>query len=152
MNEDSNIELDGDRGAVITAVIAAGQALQSRLDGALGNIKGISYSEYRLLDAIRKSPNGSASRVELAKTVGLTPSGVTRALRPLEKLGMVETARHPRDARQSLAALTGQGQQLLEDADGVLLDAAAADRALNSLSPTEATTLHSLATRLAPGR
>jgi len=40
--------------------------------------------------------------VDLAAAVGLTPSAVTRALRPLEKLGCVATQKSERDARRSL--------------------------------------------------
>ncbi len=137
-----------DRTRLIASVIAAGNALQGRLDGALGNIKGITYSEYRLLSAIRASPNGSGSRVDLAKAVGLTPSGVTRALHPLEKLGMVETARHPRDARRSLATLTAQGEELVGDADGVIFDATNADAGVQALSAADAETLLALTERI----
>lgn len=117
------MELPDVRQQAVIGVINAGVSLQQRLDSALGHIKGITFSEHRLLAAIHQSPNGSGSRVDLARAVGLTPSGVTRALRPLEKLGMVETIRDDRDARRSLASLTPQGEELLADADGVLADA-----------------------------
>ena len=147
-NQTSLSEMPDDRTTLIASVIAAGNALQARFDGALGNIKGITYSEYRLLGAIRASPNGSGSRVDLAKAVGLTPSGVTRALRPLEKLGMVETARHPRDARRSLATLTAQGDELLRDAEGVISDATNADAGVQALTAADAETLLALTKRL----
>jgi len=52
----------------------------------------------------------------------VSPSGVTRALRPLEKLGYVSTERNDRDARQSLAKLTRGGKELLADVSEVLAD------------------------------
>ncbi len=116
------MEFSDIRHQAVIGVINAGATLQQRLDNALGDIKGITFSEHRLLAAIDHSPNGSGSRVDLARAVGLTPSGVTRALRPLEKLGMVETIRDDRDARRSLASLTEQGRELLSDADGVIAD------------------------------
>ena len=60
--------------------------------------------------------------MDLAHAIGLTPSGVTRALRPLEKLGLISTAKSKRDARLALASLTPAGQELVEDASGVVND------------------------------
>jgi DNA-binding MarR family transcriptional regulator len=40
----------------------------------------------------------------------------------LEKLGFVSTARSKRDARLALASLTPSGQELVEDAAGVVND------------------------------
>jgi len=64
----------------------------------------------------------SATRVDLAAAVGLTPSAVTRALKPLEKMGYVVTEKSDRDARRSLASLTPAGRHLLADAQGVVDD------------------------------
>ncbi len=97
--------------------------LERRLDNSLGSIRGISLAEYRLLRALGDAPNAQASRVDLAHAVGLTPSGVTRALRPMEKLGIVATVRSKRDARLAIAGLTPAGRELLGDASGVVDDA-----------------------------
>lgn len=102
---------------------AAWNRVERRLDQSLGAIRGISLAEYRLLRALGDAPNSQASRVELAEAVGLTPSGITRALRPMEKLGIVSTVRSKRDARLAIAALTPAGRDLLSDASGVVDDA-----------------------------
>ena len=102
------------------AFAAAWGRLEKRLDNSLAAIRGISLAEYRLLKALAEAPSSFASRVDLAHSVGLTPSGVTRALRPLEKLGLVSTARSKRDARLALASLTPAGQELLRDSSTVL--------------------------------
>jgi DNA-binding MarR family transcriptional regulator len=104
------------------AFAAAWNRLEKRLDSSLGAIRGISLAEYRLLRALSDAPNSWASRVDLAQAVGLTPSGVTRALRPMEKLGLVSTAKSKRDARLALASLTPSGQELVADASGVVND------------------------------
>ena len=101
---------------------AAWNRLERRLDSSLGSIRGISLAEYRLLRALADAPNAQASRVDLSHAVGLTPSGVTRALRPMEKLGIVSTAKSKRDARLALAALTPAGRELVNDAAGVVDD------------------------------
>jgi len=104
------------------AFAAAWNRVEKRLDSSLGAIRGISLAEYRLLRALSEAPSSWASRVDLAHTIGLTPSGVTRALRPLEKLGLISTAKSKRDARLALASLTPAGQELVEDASAVVND------------------------------
>jgi DNA-binding MarR family transcriptional regulator len=101
---------------------AAWNRLERHLDASLGSIRGVSLAEYRLLRALADAPNSQASRVDLAQAVGLTPSGVTRALRPMEKLGIVSTLKSKRDARLALAALTPAGRELVDDASGVVDD------------------------------
>lgn len=108
--------------ALSLAFAASWNRLEKRLDSSLGSIRGISFAEYRLLRALSDAPNAWASRVDLANAVGLTPSGVTRALRPMEKLGYVATAKSKRDARLALASLTPAGQDLVNDASGVVDD------------------------------
>jgi DNA-binding MarR family transcriptional regulator len=81
---------------LILTVLKAAATVERRLDRALSGTKGISFSEYQILEAIER--DRGATRVDLADRVGLTPSGVTRALKPLEKLGFVETVRDHRDA------------------------------------------------------
>lgn len=100
--------------------------LEKRLDHSLGAIRGVSLAEYRLLRALADAPNARASRVELADAVGLTPSGVTRALRPMEKLAIVSTVKSKRDARLAIAALTPAGRELVDDASRVVDDTMAA--------------------------
>ena len=104
------------------AFAGAWSRLERRLDSSLGAIRGISLAEYRLLRALGDAPGAQASRVDLAQAVGLTPSGVTRALRPMEKLGIVTTLKSKRDARLAIAALTPAGRELLSDASGVIDD------------------------------
>jgi DNA-binding MarR family transcriptional regulator len=117
MNTEPNSEQ-----ALALAFSAAWNRLERRLDSSLGAIRGISLAEYRLLRALGDAPGSQASRVDLAEAVGLTPSGVTRALRPMEKLSIVSTVKSKRDARLALAALTPAGRELLDDASGVVDD------------------------------
>ncbi len=111
-----------DRVRLVLAIISTGNELQRRLDGELSHIKGVSFSEYQLLSALAAGPAEQTSRTQLAELVGLTPSGVTRALRPLERLGLVESVRDERDARRSLSALTPAGRELVADAQQVVVD------------------------------
>lgn len=110
---------------LVMSIASAWGRLERRLDTALSNIKGVSFREYRLMKAIAEAPGGTMSRVDLASAIGVTPSGATRALRPLEKLGFVATVQSDRDARLSLASLTDEGQELVTDAAGVVDDSLA---------------------------
>lgn len=104
------------------AIVSGAGRFERVVDGNLSAIKGITLAEYRLLSAIANAPAERASRADLARAVGLSPSAVTRALRPLERLGMVQTVKNERDARLALATLTTQGEELLSDATGVIDD------------------------------
>lgn len=107
---------------LVTTLLDAAATLTRRFDRSLSAIKGISFSEYQMLSALRDQPASTATRVDLAASISVTPSGVTRALKPLEKLGFVETVKDARDARKSLASLTPAGHELIRDADGVVQD------------------------------
>ena len=96
--------------------------LERELDRALSNTRGISFSEYRLLRALASAYTGGLPRIDLANAIGLTASAVTRALKPLEKLGYVTTAKGERDARQSRAMITTAGRELLDDTQSVMQD------------------------------
>lgn len=121
----------------VFAVLDSAAKLTRRLDRSLSTIKGISFTEYQLLAALRDCPEASATRVDLADLVGLTPSGVTRALKPMEKLGMVVTHKDGRDARRSLATLTPAGVELVSDADGVVDDTLDGLTAIDALRSSE---------------
>jgi len=107
---------------LLETLAAAWSRVERRLDTSLAGVRGISLAEYRLLRALGDSPNAQASLVELAARVGLTPSGVTRALRPMEKQGVVATVRSKRDARLAIAALTPAGREILDDATRLAQD------------------------------
>lgn len=119
------LRMDIKRGKEQTLLLAFASAwnrTERRLDYALGAIRGVSLAEYRLLRALADAPNAQASRVDLAQAVGLTPSGVTRALRPMEKTGVVSTLKSKRDARLTIAALTPAGRSVLNDSSAVVDD------------------------------
>ena len=101
--------------ALIQTFLDCAALIEQRLDRALSNTRGVSYREFQLLLELSRCHDGTAMRVELAEAVGVTPSAVTRALKPLEKLGYVSTEKSDRDARRSLAKLTCGGADLLAD-------------------------------------
>jgi len=63
-----------------------------------------------------QSPNGTLRRIELSELVGLSASGVTRLLAPMEKIKLVKKESNRRDARVSLVKLTDTDMEILADA------------------------------------
>lgn len=93
------------------------QALITRkLDQAMANYHGLSFNDFLLLHHLNQGPGGRLRRVDLAERHGLTASGITRTLLPLEKLHLVERQQEPRDARVAYAAITDAGRALLSNA------------------------------------
>ncbi len=87
--------------------------LTRRLDNVLSGLHGLSFADFMILYYLDRAPGGKLRRVDLAERLGLTASGVTRSLLPLEKLGLVSRQPDPNDARVGYATLTDAGSQLL---------------------------------------
>ena len=99
-------------------IIASRLRLQQR--GAVSSASWIAASAQSGASALR-----SIGYCDAARSIGLTPSGVTRALRPLEKIGLVSTVKNQRDARLAMAKLTPAGQALVKEASGIVDDTVA---------------------------
>ena len=98
--------------------LARAQAvLVRRFDSILGNLHGLSFSDYQLLYHLQRAPGARLRRIDLAERLALTASGITRSLMPLEKIGLVARQADARDARVGYAAITEAGQALLVHAD-----------------------------------
>jgi hypothetical protein len=63
--------------------------LTRRLDNALSGVHGLSFGDFMILHHLGRAPGLRLRRIDLAERLDLTPSGVTRSLLPLEKLGLV---------------------------------------------------------------
>ncbi|QJE02988.1 winged helix-turn-helix transcriptional regulator [Massilia forsythiae] len=94
--------------------------LSRRLDSALGSHHGISFADYQLLLHLQRAPGQRLRRVDLADKLGLTASGVTRSLLPLEKIGLVTRQSDPRDARVGYASITPAGDEMATNATVVV--------------------------------
>lgn len=96
--------------------LAAVQAQMLRKIDAQLSAHGISFTEFLVMHHLYQAPNYTLRRVDLADSVSLTASGVTRLLLPMEKIHLIEKEQNPRDARVSLVKLSDTGIQLLQDA------------------------------------
>jgi DNA-binding MarR family transcriptional regulator len=87
--------------------------LRKRIEPAL---PGIGYTDFMILAELDSVVGGRLRPVDLAQRLLLTPSGVTRAILPLAKIGLVRRSSHERDARASYVAITETGRAKLDEA------------------------------------
>jgi DNA-binding MarR family transcriptional regulator len=104
------------------ALIRAHVATTRRLSSALENDHGLTLSEYEVLLYLAHAPDRMMRRVDLAKSVLLTPSGITRLLERLERAGCVERVKCDTDARVTYAHLTDAGFAKLKEASETHLE------------------------------
>jgi DNA-binding MarR family transcriptional regulator len=87
--------------------------LRKRVESVL---PGIGFTDFVILNELASVVGGRLRPVDLANRLQMTASGVTRAILPLDKIGLVERASHERDARASYVAITQAGRDRLEEA------------------------------------
>ena len=90
--------------------------ITKRFDSKLSS-HGVSLNEFLILFHLGEAPDEKMRRVDLAEKIGLTASGITRMLTPLEKLGMVKREANSRDARVSYVKLANAGKRVLTEAN-----------------------------------
>ncbi|MEV6017068.1 MarR family transcriptional regulator [Streptomyces sp. NPDC051997] len=96
-------------------LMKAQAALVKRFDASLGGLHGVSLADFTMLLRLSQAPGDRMRRVDLAEALGLTASGVTRGLVPLERIGLVRRDADARDARVAYAALTETGRERLAE-------------------------------------
>ncbi|KIM12834.1 MAG: hypothetical protein KU37_00095 [Sulfuricurvum sp. PC08-66] len=80
------------------------------------SVHSISFSEFYVMHTLFGAPQHTLRRIDLAEAVGMSASGVTRLLNPMEKLHLIQKEQNPRDARVSLVKLSSDGEQVYLDA------------------------------------
>ncbi|MFE2536044.1 MarR family winged helix-turn-helix transcriptional regulator [Streptomyces sp. NPDC059371] len=99
----------------VLRLVRAQAALVKRFDASLGGLHGVSLADFTMLLRLSEAPGDRMRRVDLAEALGLTASGVTRGLVPLERIGLVRRDPDARDARVAYAALTETGRERLAE-------------------------------------
>ena len=112
----SQTAISTDRLQAWVSFIRAHSAITRQLNADLLNEHGLTLNDYEVLLMLARAEGGRMRRVDLAQTVVLTASGITRLLDGLERAGYVEKDACPTDLRVSYAKLTGNGHQKLKDA------------------------------------
>ncbi len=91
-------------------------AITRELSVQLQREHGLTLNDYEVLLVLSHAEGGKMRRVDLAETILLTASGITRLLEGLERAGYVRKETCASDARVSYAKLTDDGRQKLSDA------------------------------------
>jgi len=100
----------------IMAFLSCNSKLIKALEQNLSSLHGLGLNEFFTLYHLNQSSQ-PISRINLAETLGLTPSGVTRLLIPMDKLGYVAKQKNQRDARLSLIEITKAGEQRFQESN-----------------------------------
>lgn len=91
---------------------ATTRALSAELQAEFG----LTINDYEALLRLSCAEDGRMRRIDLAKELLLTASGVTRLLDGLERAGYVEKASCASDARVTYAVLTAAGRTRFQEA------------------------------------
>ncbi len=89
--------------------------IMKQVDNEL-SVHGISFSELMVMYHLQNSSNKTMRRINLADSIGLTASGVTRLLNPMERRKLIKKKANPRDARVSLVKLSPSGVKIFAEA------------------------------------
>jgi DNA-binding MarR family transcriptional regulator len=101
-----------------TRLLRAYASTTRLLSAELQEAHGLTLNDYEALLVLSRAEDGRLKRVELARNLMLTPSGITRLLRGLEDAGLVERASCASDLRVTYAQLTDAGRDKLRAAAG----------------------------------
>lgn len=125
-------------------------ALVKELDAELAAAHDLPLSSYEVLITLESAPGRKRRMAELADSVLLSRSGMTRLVDRLEREGLLERDACVSDGRGTFAVLTDKGEELLSRARRTHLDGVR-DRFLRHFTPEELEQLASLWNRVLPG-
>ena len=98
------------------ALIATTTGLLATLDNELQARHGLSLGDYEVLVVLSETPDERLRMSDLAATLHLSPSGMTRRIDGMVRSGLVERRQCPTDRRGSNAVLTAAGAARLREA------------------------------------
>jgi len=108
--------LDDDEMVAWRALVSSTTGLLAVLDNELQAEHGLSLGDYEVLVRLSEAPGRAIRMSELAASLHLSPSGITRRLDGLVKAGLVERRPCPTDRRGTNAILTAAGVRTLKSA------------------------------------
>jgi len=86
--------------------------LSNRFDRGLN---GLGFNEFLILFYINQANKQEIRRVDLANKIGMTASGVTRLLLPMEKIHLIKNGPVADDARARSVVITSAGKEKLKE-------------------------------------
>jgi DNA-binding MarR family transcriptional regulator len=99
------------------SLVRAGVTVTNQLSAQLNADHGLTINAYEALLHLARAPEARMRRVDLANSLLLTASGVTRMLDGLEREGLVGREECSSDRRVTYAVLTQAGRNKLRAAD-----------------------------------
>ena len=99
-----------------TRFLRAHAALTRQMSARLETEHGLTLSDFDVLVQLYYAEGRRMRRIDLARSVLLTASGITRLLDGLESCGLVAKERCDSDARVTYAVLTKSGLRKIEEA------------------------------------
>jgi DNA-binding MarR family transcriptional regulator len=124
-------------------MLRAHAALTKALDAELARDHKLPLSSYEVLLYLADAPEGRMRMSDLAESVLLSRSGLTRLVDRLERDGLLKRERCANDARGFFAEITPKGRRLFDSARKTHLDGVRA-RFLSRFSRDELRTLGAL--------
>jgi DNA-binding MarR family transcriptional regulator len=112
----SGVQLNADELGAWRGFLRVHSKLTRELDAELAAAHGLPLSSYEVLLFLADAPNGQLRMAQLADSVLLSPSGLTRLVDRLEKAGLVRRESCPADRRGFEAVITDDGRAALAEA------------------------------------
>jgi len=103
-------------------MLRAHAELTKELDAELAREHNLPLSSYEVLLFLADAPDGRMRMAELADSVLLSRSGLTRLVDRLEREGLLKRERCESDARGYFAEITPKGRRLFDEARRTHLD------------------------------
>ncbi|GAA0197536.1 MarR family transcriptional regulator [Cytobacillus oceanisediminis] len=104
-----------------TSIMRVQQLVIGRLDAAL-KPHGITFARFEVLRLISFSREGRLPLSKIGERLMVHPTSVTNAIDRLETHGLVVREPDPADRRRTFAALTPEGERVVEAATEALMD------------------------------
>jgi DNA-binding MarR family transcriptional regulator len=103
------------------SLLEAHAAVTELLERELEQEQGLALSKFEVLLKLADAPGGRMRMLELAESVLLSKSGLSRLVDRMEEAGLVRRERCPSDRRGAFAVLTDEGMRVLHRAAPVHL-------------------------------
>lgn len=112
---------DAARMAAWRGLLEAHAAITDLLERELEQERGLPLSKFEVLLKLAEAPDGRMRMLELAQSVLLSKSGLSRLVDRMEEAELVRRERCPSDRRGAYAVLTDEGRRVLRRAAPVHL-------------------------------
>ena len=132
------------------AMLRAQRRVSRALDVELSQRGGLPLRAYEVLSRLARAPGCAMRMSDLASSVLLSASGITRLVDQLADRGLIERRADPADARATVAVLTREGKSILRKTGGIYSEGVKKHFAAHLAEPELLAIAESLERLLAP--